>query len=564
MRMFKGLRGKILLAITMVVIVNMAIVMGFLQFVLQDSGEHAALTKVTSDLATGRAIIDATYPGPWNIRDGELFKGDVRMNENFEIVDYIGELTGNTVTIFLGDTRVTTNVITLEGNRAVGTQISDVVGNAVLNRGETFVGEADVVGHTYQTAYEPIRDADGDIIGIWYVGASREFVTDMIWNAQRGMIYIALGAIIVSMLQAMRVSTNFARAIAKISEGIKHAENKNFKHRIELNRNDEIGELAKSYNSMIDELGNLIKDVNHSVETVLVSAKDLDAASSEQAKASEHMAATVDQISDGANSQTSAVDETVNIVSDINTGIVRISENASEAYDSSYKSVEIADSGKVKIESSISQMEQINDKSHDTADKMKNLGQRSEEIGNIISMISNIAEQTNLLALNASIEAARAGEHGRGFAVVADEVRKLAEQSSQATGQIANLVKDIQLEIDDAVKEVESNVVSIEEGVASVRQASSFFEELRNSSNEVSVKVKDISDSVQNIQQVSRNLVEKIEVVNDVAKETADGTQTMASMSEEQSATLQEISATVSQLTKIAQDLKEKVDCFEC
>ena len=562
--MFKGLRGKILLAILMVVLVNMVLIVGFLQFILQDSGQLAAESKFESDLATGRAIIELTYPGDWEVRDGNLYKGETLMNNNFEIIDQIGELTGNVVTIFQGDTRVATNVLTAEGKRAVGTQISDPIGNIVLNKGETFIGEADILGNIYQTAYEPILNAEGEIIGIWFNGISGGFVEDLISSIKKGIVYIIIIAIFVAMFLAVKVASNFADAIAKISEGIKFAENKNFTHRIDMNRNDEIGELATSYNSMVDEIGVLLKEVNSSAETVLASAKDLDAAASEQAKASEHMAATVDQISDGAANQSSIVDETVNIVASINTGIVRISDNASEAYNSSYKSVEIANNGKVKIEDSITQMEQINDKSHQTAVKMKSLGQRSEEIGNIISMISNIAEQTNLLALNASIEAARAGDHGRGFAVVADEVRKLAEQSSQATGKIGNLVKDIQVEIDAAVKDVEDNAESIEEGVSSVKQASNSFEELRSSSNEVSMKVKDITESVKNIQKVSKELVEKTELVNNVASETSDGTQSMASMSEEQSATLEEISATTSQLAKIAEELKLKVDRFQC
>ncbi len=564
MKVFKGLRGKMLVAITTVVIVNMVIVMGVLQFVLQMSGEQAALTKAKSDLATGYAIIEATYPGDWEVRDGQLFKGEAKMNDNFEIVDYIGSLTGNTVTIFLNDTRVTTNVLNEQGQRAVGTQVSDAVKETVLNRGEVYIGEANVVGKTYQTAYEPIRNQQGDILGIWYVGTSREFVSDMVWTAQKGMIYIALAAIAVSLIHAMRVASNFSKSILQISEGINLAENRNFTHHIDMKRDDEIGELATSYNSMVDHLGSLIQDVNKSVQTVLASAKDLDAAASEQAKASEHMAATVDKIADGAGSQSDAIEEAVDIVNNINSGIGNISDNASEAYNSSFQAVKIADDGKGKIEGSISQMERINQKSHATANMMRTLGERSEEIGNIIGMISNIAEQTNLLALNASIEAARAGEHGRGFAVVADEVRKLAEQSSQATGQIATLVQDIQLKIEDAVREVEGNVNDIEKGVNSVREAGDFFGELRNSSNIVSVKIKDISDSVTNIQAISKQLVDKTELIHAVARETADGTQSMASMSEEQSATLEEISATVSQMTTVAEDLRKKIECFHC
>lgn len=562
MKYIRGLRGHILRSITLVVIVNMALVMGFLQFVLQDSGKQAAWTKAKSDLATGRALLEVTYPGEWEVRGDELYKGDVLMNENYETIDYLGSLTGNTVTIFLGDTRIATNVINAQGKRAIGTKVSDVVADAVLKKGEMYVGDAVVVDHLYQTAYEPIRNVNGDVIGIWYMGTSSKFVSDMVWSTQKGMIYIGLLAIIVSILQAMRVATKLARDIEKIREGINLAENRVLTHRINLKRKDEIGDLAISYNHMSERLGELIESVDTSANDVLLASKDLEHAAEEQSKSSNVMAESVELIADGARNQLDAIDATKNIVDSMNEGINRIHNNALEAFSSTEEAVNVADDGRDKIESSIKQMERINQKSHETAVTMKELGERSQEIGNIINMISNIAEQTNLLALNASIEAARAGEHGRGFAVVADEVRKLAEQSSDATSQIGNLVQDIMNNIDVAVVEVETNASNIEDGVNSVKQASSFFTQLRDSSNEVSNKVRDINDFANDIKSISMELVKQMEAIDSVARNNADGTQNMASMSEEQSASFEEINATISSMTRIAENLKEKVSEF--
>jgi methyl-accepting chemotaxis protein len=147
-------------------------IMGVQQgFILTSAIESDALEKAKSDLMTGMAILDAKFPGEWSVRDGFLYKGDVRMNDNHELVDWIGELTGgDTVTLFLGDTRVATNV-TADGRRAVGTKASKAVAERVLGKGEPYYGAAEVLGNTYQAAYMPIRDAGGAVIGMWYVGA---------------------------------------------------------------------------------------------------------------------------------------------------------------------------------------------------------------------------------------------------------------------------------------------------------------------------------------------------------------------------------------------------------
>ena len=126
--------------------------------------------KLKADLAMGRALLNAHYAGEWSIREGKLFKGETQMNDNFSIVDKIGEFTSDTVTIFQGDTRVTTNVKNAQGDRAVGTKAAENVVDATLKKGQTYIGKANVVGTWNQTAYDPIKTAQGDIIGIFYVG----------------------------------------------------------------------------------------------------------------------------------------------------------------------------------------------------------------------------------------------------------------------------------------------------------------------------------------------------------------------------------------------------------
>ncbi|HEY3425249.1 MAG TPA: cache domain-containing protein [Negativicutes bacterium] len=132
----------------------------------------AITEKAKSDVATALQIIDYMHPGPWQIKGDLLYKGAVIVNDNNEMVDKIENLTGDTVTIFLADTRVATNVVR-DGRRAVGTKAADNVKKAVLDNGRFFLGEAEVVGAKYQTCYAPLRDAEGKIIGMFYVGVAK-------------------------------------------------------------------------------------------------------------------------------------------------------------------------------------------------------------------------------------------------------------------------------------------------------------------------------------------------------------------------------------------------------
>ena len=178
--------------------------------------------KLTGDLAMGRTLLNEKYPGPWSIRDGKLLKGDTIMNDNFSIVDTIGELTGDTVTIFQGDTRVSTNVKKPSGERAVGTKVSQIIIDETLIAGRVYVGKADVVGVWNQTAYEPIKDAAGEIIGIFYVG-----VPHTRYNAITREILVTVAAIgligllvmvILSIFLIKSINAPFYRVIAGLSD----------------------------------------------------------------------------------------------------------------------------------------------------------------------------------------------------------------------------------------------------------------------------------------------------------------------------------------------------------
>ncbi len=140
--------------------------------------EAAIAEKAKSDLATALEIADYMRPGDWHVINGELYKGEFRINNDTELIDRIGRLTDDTVTIFLGNTRVATNIMR-DGSRATGTVAADYVTETVLNGGKIYAGEAEVVGVKYQTCYAPIKDDSDNIIGMFYIGVSKKLADQL-------------------------------------------------------------------------------------------------------------------------------------------------------------------------------------------------------------------------------------------------------------------------------------------------------------------------------------------------------------------------------------------------
>ncbi|MTI79926.1 MAG: EAL domain-containing protein [Firmicutes bacterium] len=210
----------------------------------------AAQEKVKGDLNMGEALLEDLYPGPWHLKNGQLYKGEALMNYNYAIIDKVGRLTGDTCTIFQGDTRVATNVMR-NSKRAIGTKVSDEVAQVVLRAGEEFFGEAEVVGVKYQTAYRPIKDNMGNIIGIWYVGANKQYVDKMfkksLWNV--GSIICLNFLIMISLIWLL--NTSLVRPIRGLVNSANRLATGDLSTRINVKRSqDEVGTLVTAFERM--------------------------------------------------------------------------------------------------------------------------------------------------------------------------------------------------------------------------------------------------------------------------------------------------------------------------
>ena len=229
---------------------------------IKDRAVAAAIIKAKSDLATCTEIIERTYPGPWQVRDGLLYKGEAQITNNMKFVDHLADLTGDTVTFFLGDTRVTTTVRGSNGDRAIGTKVSDAVAQTVLQNGQTYLGQANVVGQIYQTAYEPLRAEDGTILGIFYVGISRSYDQEMIVDSLFRMAVLGVMlTILIGLLAWLFVRKVIIKPLHEITLGTRDVATGHLTEKVEISGPREIGELAGAFNQMVERLESLAGEI---------------------------------------------------------------------------------------------------------------------------------------------------------------------------------------------------------------------------------------------------------------------------------------------------------------
>ncbi|MBF7688423.1 methyl-accepting chemotaxis protein [Acinetobacter rathckeae] len=298
---------------------------------------------------------------------------------------------------------------------------------------------------------------------------------------------------------------------------------------------DFTGAIADSINFAIDQLRDLVSRINETSQEV-----------SQYSQNTQHVTTN---LTAAAKKQSDEISTASVAIREIVASIGQVSNNATESTEVAQRSVKIASTGADVVNRSMQGMDTIREQIQETSKRIKRLGESSQEIGNIISLINDIADQTNILALNAAIQASMAGEAGRGFAVVADEVQRLAERSASATKQIEGLVRTIQSDTNEAVISMEHTTTEVVRGANLAKDAGIALDEIQTVSNTLAQLIGNISQASQQ-QSVSANQIENtMTVVQSITTQTTAATFDTA--------------RSVSELANMAESLRASVTDFK-
>ncbi len=487
-----------------IIILSIAITSTICLYEMQREVKAKASADMESRLKTMHAILK-TKGAELRVLDGRLMAGDYVLNNNFELPDEIKAIFGGAATVFMGDTRVSTNVMNKDGSRAVGTKLQGAAYDAVIKEGKPYRGAVQILGVPYFTAYDPIKNAKGEVIGVLYVGEKQsEYLA--VYNKLK---YIVSGiavvlAVLLSFITFLIVKKSLqplGQIVAMIKD-VAQGEG-DLTKRLEIKSKDELGEVCIWFNVFVDKLHEVVSHISRTTHQV--------------ADASLHLHSTSEQMATGAEEVTAQAGTIATAGEEMSATSRDIAQNCSMAADGSREASQAAVSGAQVVDETITVMKSIAERVGDTARAVDSLGRRSEQIGEIVGTIEDIADQTNLLALNAAIEAARAGEQGRGFAVVADEVRALAERTTRATKEIGEMIKAIQQETRSAVQTMEEGVVEVGRGSEKAANSGRALENILVQINEVTMQINQVATAAEEqtatVSEISNNMHQITDVV---------------------------------------------------
>lgn len=317
---------------------------------------------------------------------------------------------------------------------------------------------------------------------------------------------------------------------------------------------DEMGDLADGDLTVKAEVrdnitGAIADSINYTIDSLRELVVEINRATGQVTSATSVAQGTSEQLLTAAETQSDQIMQTTDAVTDMTRSILQVSSNAAQASEVAQRSLLAANQGSQAVQNTISGMNEIRTQIQETSKRIKRLGESSQEISEIVELISDITEQTNILALNAAIQAASAGEAGRGFTVVAEEVQRLAERSSEATKQISAIVKTIQTDTHGAVAAMEKSTEGVVDGARVADAAGQALTEIETVTTNLAHLIQSISAATNVQSQSATTVSNNMQMIQEITTQTTHGTKLTAD--------------SVGQLTALAEELRSSVAGFK-
>ena len=563
----KGFQLK-LIALTIVPLLIASVIICAVSIVkMSNSMTSLSKEKVES---VARAIVecyDGLYPGNWEYEGGVLSKGGENVTAAYGMLDKIYEEDGVHCTIFYGDTRVLTTIKDENGKRLEGKKAGEQVIQTVLEKGESYFStNTEINGEEYYSFYEPLKNSDDRIVGMFFVGVTRATVNDML-NGTIGSLLITTiivllidaGIVLWASMKIAKAINNCAKAIVELESGTLdiHAEVES------LNKNDELGILAESINALAEKFREITGKIKSGTDVMRENIETMSGVAENTNDSIEEVSRAIEDVAKGATEQAGDTQDAVNGIDDMGMSVDAIAgeiEALAEFAGNAQKTSE-------KAGNTMQELLHINTETKESVDRIVEQSRSNMEaaakIQDIVKVISDIASQTNLLSLNASIEAARAGEMGKGFAVVALEVGNLAESSSESAKEIENIIKDLVEKISETSELTDALNSNTNDQIAKLEETSKDFEGMSADVGKIFDETAEIQAEIEKIAQVKENIVQIIEGLSAISEENAASSEETTASANIVVASMEELHQSAQKIGVLAEELAELVAYFK-
>ena len=390
----------------------------------------------------------------------------------------------------------------------------------------------------------------------------KEKLNSLIVGSINKIFLVTLLSILIGALLVFVILNVYRKPIYELLEAADRISEGDLSVEIKESSTSEISQLSEAFKSMVENLRSLIKEIQEGSLHLSTLSEEMSASSEEVASASRKISNTAAEISNGTEVQSTKIVDITHAMQDMTHNIQEIADNTQKvSKNTNLVNHTVGNIGNASREVLL-KMDRIRSSVDGTGEVIRDLDSKSQQINEIVILITRVADQTNMLALNAAIEAARAGEHGRGFSVVADEVRKLAEESGRAAKDISKLIDEIRNSISNTVESIDASKKDVQIGTLSVNNAVEMVTGIVSTISEITNMIEDVAAATEEQSSSIEEITSTLEDISSISEQSAAGTQETASALEEQSASMSELADMASGLSLLGEKMKKATEKF--